>query len=107
LGLVAGIFLGRFVLPQEQRRWSSRTGLLGTCAGILVSAFRHGQTHATAGVVSGAITGLIVFAGLVLLLIGTRYLLPRAPIRYDETDEVEKVGEEDEDHGGGLRLRRF
>ena len=27
---------------------------------------------------------------------------------YDEEDEVfEKVEEEDEDHGGGLRLRRF
>ena len=63
-----------------------------------------------AGAVSGAITGLVVAAGLVLLLVGAVYLIPRAPTGYDdddeEADEFERV-EEDEDDGGGLRLRRF
>ena len=109
LGLIAGMFLGPYVLPQKQRRLVSfRAASFGTCGGVLISAFRHDQARATAGAVSGAITGLVAAAGLLLLLIGAVYLIPRTPMGYDEEDEVfEKVEEEDEDHGGGLRLRRF
>ena len=109
LGLIAGMFLGPYVLPQKQRRLVSfRAASFGTCGGVLISAFRHDQARATAGAVSGAITGLVAAAVLLLLLIGAVYLIPRTPMGYDEEDEVfEKVEEEDEDHGGGLRLRRF
>ena len=108
LGLIAGMFLGPYVLPQKQRRLVSfRAASFGTCGGVLISAFRHDQARATAGAVSGAITGLVA-AVLLLLLIGAVYLIPRTPMGYDEEDEVfEKVEEEDEDHGGGLRQRRF
>ena len=107
LGLIAGMFLGPYVLPQKQRRLVSfRAASFGTCGGVLISAFRHDQAGATAGAVSGAITGLVA-AVLLLLFIGAVYLIPRTPMGYDEEDEVfEKVEEEDEDHGG-LRLRRF
>ena len=109
LGLIAGMFLGPYVLPQKQRRLVSfRAASFGTCGGVLISAFRHDQARATAGAVSGAITGLVAAAVLLLLLIGAVYLIPRTPMGDDEEDEVfEKVEEEDEDHGGGLRLRRF
>ena len=109
LGLIAGMFLGPYVLPQKQRRLVSfRAAFFGTCGGLLISAFRHDQARATAGAVSGAITGLVAAAVLLLLLIGAVYLIPRTPMGDDEEDEVfEKVEEEDEDHGGGLRLRRF
>ena len=108
LGLIAGMFLGPYVLPQKQRRLVSfRAASFGTCGGVLISAFRHDQAGATAGAVSGAITGLVA-AVLLLLFIGAVYLIPRTPMGYDEEDEVfEKVEEEDEDHGGGLCLRRF
>jgi len=86
---------------------SLRAGALGTCGGLLISAFRHDQARATEGAVSGAITGLVVAAGLVLLLVGFVYLIPRTPMGYDgEEDEFEDVDEEGEDQGGGLRLRR-
>jgi hypothetical protein len=109
LGLIAGMFLGPYVLPQKQRRLVSfRAASFGTCAGLLISAFRHDQARATAGAISGAITGLVAAAVLLLLLIGAVYLISRTPMGYDAEDEVfEKVEEEDEDHGGGLRLRRF
>ena len=112
LGLIAGMFLGPYVLPQKQRRLVSfRAASFGTCGGVLISAFRHDQARATAGAVSGAITGLVAAAVLLLLLIGAVYLIPRSPMGDDEEDEVfekvEEVEEEDEDHGGGLRLRRF
>ena len=108
-GFIAGMFLGPYVLPQKRRRLVSfRAASFGTCGGVLISAFRHDQARATVGAVSGAITGLVVAAGLVLLLVGAVDLMPRAPTGHDEeADEFEK-GEEDEDHGGGgLRLRRF
>ncbi len=108
LGLIAGMFLGPYVLPQKQQRLVSfRAASFGTCGGILISAFRHDQARATAGAVFGAIIGLVVAAGLVLLLIGTVYLFPKTPMEFDEEHEVFEKGEEDEDHGGGLRLRRF
>src|SRR5208337_3794936 len=105
VGVVAGLTV--VALP-----WSL-LGLIagmsfGPCGGVLISAFRHDQARATAGAVSGATTGLVAAAVLLLLLIGAVYLIPRTPMGYDEEDEVfEKVEEEDEDHGGGLRLRRF
>lgn len=111
LGLVVGMFLGPYVIPQRRRRLVSlRAAALGTCGGVLISASRHDQARATEGAVSGAITGLVVAAGLALLLVGAVYLIPRAPTGYDDTDveadEFEDVEEEGEDHGGGLRLRR-
>ena len=108
LGLIAGMFLGPYVLLQKQPRLVSfRAASFGTCGGVLISAFRHDQARAIAGAVSGAITGLVA-AVLLLLLIGAVCLIPRTPMGDDEEDEVfEKVEEEDEDHGGDLRLRRF
>jgi hypothetical protein len=88
---------------------SLRAGALGTCGGLLISAFRHDRARATAGAVSGSITGLVVAAGLILLLVGFVYLIPRAPMGYDDTDvEADEFegGEEEEDDHGGLRLRR-
>ena len=92
LGLLAGLFLGPYVLPQKRRRPVSLRGAsLGTCGGILVSAFGLDRARATAGAFSGAITGLAVAAGLVLLLVGAVCLIPRAPLGYDDTD-----GDDDE-----------
>ena len=112
MGVIAGMFLGPYVLPQRRRRLVSfRAASFGACGGVLISAFGHDQARATAGTVSGAITGLVIAAGLVLLLVGAVSLIPRAPMGYDDTDEeadeFEKVKEENDDHGGGLRLRRF
>jgi Calcium binding len=111
LGLIAGLFLGPHVLAQKQQQLVSfRGGALGTCGGILISAFRHDQGPATAGAVSGAIIGSVAAAGLLLLLSGAAYLIPRTPMGLDpedEDEEFEKVEEEDEDHRGGLRRRRF
>ena len=112
MGLIAGMFLGPYVLSQRWRRLVSfRAASFGACGGVLISAFGHDQARATAGTVSGAITGLVIAAGLVLLLVGAVSLIPRAPMGYDDTDEeadeFEKVEEEEDDHGGGLRLRRF
>jgi len=103
LGLLAGMFLGPYVVPQRRRRLISlRAASLGTCGGILVSAFRHDRARATSGAVHGSITGLLVAAGLVLLLVGAVYLMPRTPAGSDDTD-----GEDDEFEGGdGLHLRR-
>jgi hypothetical protein len=111
LGLIVGMFLGPYVLPQKRRRSVSlRAAALGTCGGVLISAFRQDRARATEGAVSGAITGLVVAAGLVLLLVGAVYLIPRAPTGYDDTDveadEFEDVEEEGEDHVGGRRPRR-
>ena len=65
LGLIAGMFLGPYVLPQKQRRLVSFRGAsFGTCGGLLLSAFRHDQARATSGAVSGAITGLVAAAVL-------------------------------------------
>ncbi|HEX8200686.1 MAG TPA: hypothetical protein VF590_09375, partial [Isosphaeraceae bacterium] len=84
LGLIVGMFVGPYVLPQQRRRLVSlRAAALGTCGGVLISAFRQDQARATAGAVSGTITGLVVAAGLVLLLVGFVYLIPRAPIGSD------------------------
>jgi Calcium binding len=107
LGLIAGMFSGPFLLPQKRRRLVSlRAAALGTCVGVLISAFRHDRARAIAGAVSGSITGLVVAAGLILLLVGFVYLIPRTPMGYDgEEDEFEDVDEEGEDQGG-LRLRR-
>jgi hypothetical protein len=108
LGLIVGMFVGPYVLPQQRRRLVSlRAAALGTCGGVLISAFRHDQARATAGAVSGTITGLVVAAGLVLLLVGFVYLIPRAPMGYDgEADEVEGVEADEDDGGVGLRPRR-
>jgi hypothetical protein len=111
LGLLAGMFLGPCVLPQKRRRpVSFRGASLGTCGGILVSAFGLDRARATAGAFSGAITGLAVAAGLFLILVGAVCLIPRAPLGYDdsdgEVDEFEEVAEEGEDHGGGLHSSR-
>jgi hypothetical protein len=86
---------------------SLRAAALGTCGGVLISAFRQDQARATAGAVSGTITGLVVAAGLVLLLVGFVYLIPRAPLGYDgEADEFEGVEADEDDGGVGLRPRR-
>ena len=75
LGFLAGLFLGPYVLPREQRRSVSfRVASFGACAGIVFAAFRHDQARAAAGAVSGAITGLAVAPGLFLLLLGAVYL---------------------------------
>ena len=59
LGLIVGMFLGPYVLPQGRRRLVSlRAAALGTCGGILVSAFRHDRARATSGAVPGSITGM-------------------------------------------------
>ena len=107
-GFIAGTFLGPHVLSQKRRRLVSfRAASFGTCGGVLISAFRHDQARATVGAVSGAITGLVVAAGLSCSS-WCRGPDAEAPMGHDEeADEFEKV-EEDEDHGGGgLRLRRF
>ena len=111
-GLVAGILVGPFVISQKRRRSVSfRATFLGTCAGVLVATFRHDQTQATSGAISGLITGLLAGAGLVLLSVAAVYLTAAGPTRHEEGDEEpdeSREGEEDEDHddgGGGLRLR--
>jgi hypothetical protein len=108
LGLIVGMFLVPYVLPQKRRRLVSfRAAAFGTCGGILISAFRQDRALATAGAIFGAIIGLIVAAGLVLLLVGAVYLTRRAPMGDDgEADECEKVEEEGDDPGG-LHLRQF
>ncbi len=114
-GLIAGMFLGPYVIPQRRRRLISlRAASLGTCGGILISAFRHDRARATSGAVPGLITGLLVAVGLVLILAGAVYLMPRAPTGYDETDEEADEFEDEEqdeddpvdDGGGGLQPRR-
>jgi hypothetical protein len=112
LGLIAGLFLGPYVLPKKQRRRVSfRVASFGACVGILASAFRHDQARATAGAITGAVIGLLAATGLLLLLVGVVYLTPGREREYDKTDEeddeFEDFEEEDEDHDGDLRLRRF
>jgi len=106
LGLLAGMFLGPYLLPKRQRRRVSfRVASFGTCVGILVSAFRHGQARAASGASSGAILGLVVAAGLVLLLVGAVSRMPGRPIGHDIDDEDDEF-EGAERPGGGLRLGR-
>ena len=51
LGLITGMFLGPYLLRQKPRRLVSfRAAFLGTCIGLLISAFRHDPVLATAGV---------------------------------------------------------
>ena len=107
LGLIVGMFSGPYVLPQKRRRLISlRAATLGTCAGILISAFRHDRARATSGAVPGMITGLLVAAGLVLLLVGAVYLMPRSPTGSDDTDGEDDEFEGVEEGGDGLHLRR-
>lgn len=112
VGFIVGMFVGPYVLPQRRRRSVSlRAAALGTSGGVLISAFRHDQARATAGAVSGAITGLAVAAGLILLLVGASHLIQKAAIGHDddeseEADESDGV-EADEDDGGVLRPRQF
>jgi len=107
LGLIVGMFSGPYVLPQRRRRSVSlRAAALGTCGGVLITAFRHDRVGATAGAVSGTITGLVAAAGLILLLVGFVYLIPRTPKGCDgEEAEFEEVEEEEDGHGA-LRLGR-
>ena len=91
LGLITGMFLGPYLLPQKQRRLVSfRAAFFGTCIGLLISAFRHDQVLATAGAVPGAITGLVSATVLFLLFIGAVYLIPRTPMEYDDVDELSR-----------------
>jgi hypothetical protein len=107
VGLIVGMFSGPYLLPQERRRLISlRAASLGTCGGILVSAFRHDRARATSGAVPGMITGLLVAAGLVLLLVGAVYLMPRSPKGSDDTEGEDDEFEEVEEGGDGLHLRR-
>ena len=107
VGLIVGMFSGPYVLPQERRRLISlRAASLGTCGGILVSAFRHDRARATSGAVPGLITGLLVAAGLVLLLVGAVYLMPGSPTGSDDTDGEDDEFEGVEEGGDGLHLRR-
>jgi hypothetical protein len=102
VGLLIGMFLGPYVLPQGRRRLISlRAAALGTCGGILVSSFRHDQARAVSGAVPGLITGMIVGAGLLLALIGSLSLFPAWPMESDRTEDG--PGEP----GGRMRMARM
>ncbi|SIO61089.1 Calcium binding [Singulisphaera sp. GP187] len=91
VGLVAGILWGRHLSARPRRLLALlRTGsyaLLGSCCGILVSAFKHDQARATAGAVSGILIGLAVVAGLILL----RIMIGLIKSRPTGVDEPEKA----------------
>ena len=78
----------------------------GHAAASSISAFRHDRARATEGAVSGAITGLVVAAGLALLLVVAVYLMPGAPMGHDDTDGEDDEFEGVEEGGDGLHLRR-
>jgi hypothetical protein len=111
LGMIGAFVLGRygFMFGAVNRlRYGAFLGVVfGSLGGGLISAFRQDRARATAGAVSGTTIGLVVAAGLVLLLAGFVYLIPRASMGYDgAVDEFEGVEEDDDVGGVGLRPRR-
>ena len=112
IGILAGVTVGRILIAQERRVLRSLMGmLLGPCSGIFVAAYRQNEDRAIRGAFSGAILGVIVGAGLLLVSIVALNAMPTVPRNFEvmneEPDESEEEEEDDDDDGGGLRVRRF
>ena len=106
IGIIAGVIIGRMI-ARERRVAGTLVGItLGTCSGVFLAAYRQGEDRAIRGAISGVIPGLVVGAGLLLILIVALLAMPTVPRRDEGLDDFEDEEEDNGYGGGGLRVRR-